>query len=301
MIEHNPEVIKSADWIIDLGPEGGDEGGRIVAEGTPETIAATAGSATGEYLARVLRGEPLVRSATSPLRTRPGGRALVSRPPRFLQRRPRRRASGSPRRGPRASAERTPDRVWRMTTRDGEPAGLPSHPCPRSTSPSWRTRRRRPARPEVPRARRRDRADRRAHGSRCATPHLALVVGLVVTAPETEREHELRFVLLGPGRGGGRRGHREPRGARPARTGGTRSLTFSDRPLEPDVPGARRLLVPDRGQRVGAQAPRAPRAGPVGRRRRGEGRNDGAATSGWLTPERVTEGRRGSAGSEVGR
>ena len=60
VIEHNLDVIKTADWIVDLGPEGGDRGGRIIAEGTPEKVAATAGSATGEYLARVLRGEPLV-------------------------------------------------------------------------------------------------------------------------------------------------------------------------------------------------------------------------------------------------
>ncbi|MGK2849876.1 MAG: excinuclease ABC subunit UvrA [Candidatus Limnocylindrales bacterium] len=60
VIEHNLDVIKTADWIVDLGPEGGDRGGRIVAEGTPEAIAAATGSATGEYLARVLRGEPLV-------------------------------------------------------------------------------------------------------------------------------------------------------------------------------------------------------------------------------------------------
>src|SRR5829696_4859514 len=60
VIEHNLDVIKTADWIVDLGPEGGDRGGRIIAEGTPETVAATLGSATGEYLARVLRGEPLV-------------------------------------------------------------------------------------------------------------------------------------------------------------------------------------------------------------------------------------------------
>ena len=60
VIEHNLDVIKTADWIVDLGPEGGDRGGRIIAEGTPETVAATPGSATGEYLARVLRGEPLV-------------------------------------------------------------------------------------------------------------------------------------------------------------------------------------------------------------------------------------------------
>jgi excinuclease ABC subunit A len=60
VIEHNLDVIKTADWIVDLGPEGGARGGRVIAEGTPETIAAVDGSATGEYLARVLRGEPLV-------------------------------------------------------------------------------------------------------------------------------------------------------------------------------------------------------------------------------------------------
>ena len=60
VIEHNLDVVKTADWLIDLGPEGGHRGGRIVAEGTPEAVAATPGSATGEYLARVLRGEPLV-------------------------------------------------------------------------------------------------------------------------------------------------------------------------------------------------------------------------------------------------
>ena len=51
VIEHNIEVIKTADWIIDLGPEGGDKGGRIVAQGTPEQVAATPGSYTGHYLA----------------------------------------------------------------------------------------------------------------------------------------------------------------------------------------------------------------------------------------------------------
>ncbi len=51
VIEHNLEVIKTADWVIDLGPEGGDGGGQIVASGTPEEVAATTGSFTGEYLA----------------------------------------------------------------------------------------------------------------------------------------------------------------------------------------------------------------------------------------------------------
>jgi excinuclease ABC subunit A len=60
VIEHNLDVIKTADWIVDLGPEGGDRGGRIIAEGTPEKIAGISGSATGEYLDRVLRGQPLV-------------------------------------------------------------------------------------------------------------------------------------------------------------------------------------------------------------------------------------------------
>jgi excinuclease ABC subunit A len=60
VIEHNLDVVKTADWIIDLGPEGGARGGRIVAEGTPEEVARVADSATGEYLARVLRGEPIV-------------------------------------------------------------------------------------------------------------------------------------------------------------------------------------------------------------------------------------------------
>ena len=54
VIEHNLDVIKCADWVVDLGPEGGGEGGRVIAEGTPEAIAAAAGSATGEHLAAVL-------------------------------------------------------------------------------------------------------------------------------------------------------------------------------------------------------------------------------------------------------
>ena len=52
IIEHNLDVIRSADYIIDLGPEGGDGGGRIVAQGTPEQIAACAQSYTGQYLSK---------------------------------------------------------------------------------------------------------------------------------------------------------------------------------------------------------------------------------------------------------
>ena len=54
VIEHNLEVIKTADWILDLGPEGGDGGGRIVAEGTPEDIVANPESHTGRFLAPLL-------------------------------------------------------------------------------------------------------------------------------------------------------------------------------------------------------------------------------------------------------
>ena len=54
VIEHNLDVIKTADWIIDLGPEGGDGGGKIIAVGTPEQVAANPNSATGQYLSRLL-------------------------------------------------------------------------------------------------------------------------------------------------------------------------------------------------------------------------------------------------------
>jgi excinuclease ABC subunit A len=55
VIEHNLEVIKTADWIIDLGPEGGDKGGRIVAAGPPEDIAKAKDSYTGQFLAPYLK------------------------------------------------------------------------------------------------------------------------------------------------------------------------------------------------------------------------------------------------------
>jgi excinuclease ABC subunit A len=56
VIEHNMDVIKTADWIIDLGPEGGDDGGRIIATGTPEEIADNKASYTGQYLDGILNG-----------------------------------------------------------------------------------------------------------------------------------------------------------------------------------------------------------------------------------------------------
>jgi excinuclease ABC subunit A len=55
IIEHNLDVVKCADWIIDMGPEGGDAGGEIVAQGTPETVAKAKGSHTGAFLRRMLK------------------------------------------------------------------------------------------------------------------------------------------------------------------------------------------------------------------------------------------------------
>ena len=54
IIEHNLDVIKTADWIIDLGPEGGSGGGKIIAQGTPEAIAKSKSSHTGRFLAQIL-------------------------------------------------------------------------------------------------------------------------------------------------------------------------------------------------------------------------------------------------------
>ncbi|MFZ9141226.1 MAG: hypothetical protein ACO21C_07145, partial [Burkholderiaceae bacterium] len=64
IIEHNLDVIKTADWIIDLGPEGGQGGGQVVACGTPESICTVPASHTGQYLGRLLR--PAGQSARRP-------------------------------------------------------------------------------------------------------------------------------------------------------------------------------------------------------------------------------------------
>ncbi|MFM9084634.1 MAG: excinuclease ABC subunit A, partial [Actinomycetota bacterium] len=71
VIEHNLDVIKTADWIIDLGPEGGSGGGTIVAQGTPEQVAKVKGSHTGRFLRDVLEGGPSVA-------TRPGKPAATN-------------------------------------------------------------------------------------------------------------------------------------------------------------------------------------------------------------------------------
>jgi excinuclease ABC subunit A len=65
VIEHNLDIIKSADYLIDLGPEGGPGGGRIIAAGTPEEVAATEASYTGHYLQQVLKSNDQERSFLS--------------------------------------------------------------------------------------------------------------------------------------------------------------------------------------------------------------------------------------------
>ena len=86
VIEHNLEVVKTADWIVDLGPEGGDKGGRIVAAGRPEDVARVESSFTGQYLARVLNGTGAQPDAPRRVRARsmrrddriPGGGAAAN-------------------------------------------------------------------------------------------------------------------------------------------------------------------------------------------------------------------------------
>ncbi len=78
VIEHNLEVIKTADWIIDLGPEGGDKGGKLVAEGTPEDVAGIKSSFTGQYLGPYLKRRQRTSKKASPPAKRRG--AVEPRP-----------------------------------------------------------------------------------------------------------------------------------------------------------------------------------------------------------------------------
>ena len=74
VIEHNLEVIKTADWIVDLGPEGGDRGGRIVAAGTPEEVAQVKESYTGQYLREILKRSSKPKSAAAETEGAPKGK-----------------------------------------------------------------------------------------------------------------------------------------------------------------------------------------------------------------------------------
>ena len=68
VIEHNLDVIKSSDWVIDMGPEGGFRGGLVVAEGTPEEVAKVAASYTGQFLAEILESNRKIKKAPSPIK-----------------------------------------------------------------------------------------------------------------------------------------------------------------------------------------------------------------------------------------
>ncbi|KQW52807.1 ABC-ATPase UvrA [Nocardioides sp. Root1257] len=76
VIEHNLDVIKTADWLVDMGPEGGSRGGTVVAEGTPEAVAATPASYTGQFLAPLLEG----REAKQPARKATAKKAPATKP-----------------------------------------------------------------------------------------------------------------------------------------------------------------------------------------------------------------------------
>jgi excinuclease ABC subunit A len=88
VVEHNPEVVKTADWIIDLGPEGGQQGGRIVAAGTPEQVAGNDRSHTGRVLRRFLSGSPLP-PGEGRVRAREAGSSVLPPHPLPLSRRER--------------------------------------------------------------------------------------------------------------------------------------------------------------------------------------------------------------------
>ena len=192
VIEHNLDVIKTADWIVDLGPEGGHRGGRVIAEGTPEQVAATAG--LGDR--RVPGPRPARRAA------RPAERRDVRR-----RGGPARASGGNGHGRPRSGASPRRASAWRRPGRRAS-ARRPSDAA--RTAPRARL----DAMPEIDFAFLADAAEtqpgQKFHvlgggitriGGRTFPlrhPHLALVVGLLVTAPETEREHELRIVLLDP-------------------------------------------------------------------------------------------------------
>ena len=81
VIEHNLDVIKTADWVIDMGPEGGSGGGHVVAEGTPERVATVAASHTGRFLAEILAGRGARHLAPPGEPPPPGETALTRKAP----------------------------------------------------------------------------------------------------------------------------------------------------------------------------------------------------------------------------
>ena len=85
VIEHNLDVIKNADWVVDMGPEGGNGGGRVIAQGTPEQVALVEDSYTGQFLAPVLAsartaGRPFTAGAVAPAAVSKKAKALKATP-----------------------------------------------------------------------------------------------------------------------------------------------------------------------------------------------------------------------------
>ena len=109
VIEHNLDVIKTADWLVDMGPEGGSRGGLVIAEGTPEQVADNPDSFTGGFLKPLLDG----REAKQPARKKPAPKAVPAK--KAAPRRPREE------RGPRARAPKTG--LIKLTSWPHAPAG----------------------------------------------------------------------------------------------------------------------------------------------------------------------------------
>jgi excinuclease ABC subunit A len=108
VIEHNLDVIKTADWLIDMGPEGGNRGGTVIGEGTPEQIAANPRSYTGEFLRPILEGREVPVGDPQP--------ALVEAPTRPLTKAAVKRAAAAERAAKAAAAKKAPVKTSAVKT-----------------------------------------------------------------------------------------------------------------------------------------------------------------------------------------
>ena len=123
IIEHNLDVIRNADWVIDLGPEGGEDGGRVVGEGRPAKIAATPGSYTGQFLKRYYKfsnGRLAPADAEEDLLSSSAAGNSLDR--RRIER--RRSRSGLQRRAPTASARDKKPSCGKLSKKDREETSM---------------------------------------------------------------------------------------------------------------------------------------------------------------------------------